>query len=201
MHVNLIYDEERRSGSSVSLALMIRVMIIALAVLALVGVVSFYSGYRTLQNRILVGIDAWKETEPKYKEAIRIRSELAIEGDVLKEVQGWRTARITWGEQLDHLQAAIPAVVQLTELRVSQTILLISNTIPARGFEMKLSGHTVAEGSEVSVVRLLDSLKDAPFKEMIESATLPPGSFRQDSINKMDRAFDVVCKYFPRSLQ
>jgi len=201
MHINLIYEEEQRSGSSVSLALMLRVTVGAVAFLMLVGIVSFYSGYRTLQNRVQIGIDTWKETEPKYKEAIRIRSELAIESDVLKEIQGWRTARVAWGEQLEQLQPAIPAVIQLTELRVGQTILLVSNNIPARGFELKIAGHTAAEGSEVNVVRLLDALKAAPFKETIEAATLPPGSFRQDSINKTDRAFDVVCKYFPKPLQ
>ena len=201
MHINLIFEEEQRSASPVSLGLVLRLAAVVVLVLAAVGAFSFYAGYHSLKNQLRSAEEEWEKTEPKYKAAVQMRKDLADRTATLNEIRGWRDSRIAWGTQLGNLQPVVPAVIQLTELRVSQTILSLANNIPGRAFEMKISGRTVAARSEANVVQFMDALKQPPFAGVIKSAELPPGAFRQDPAIKTDRIFDIICKYVPRSLE
>ena len=201
MHVNLLLAEEQRSSSPVSMGLVIRLSVITVLVLLVVWVFSFYAGFRALQNQVHSVEDEWKRTEPKYKAAVQLRNELADRNVTLNEIKGWRDSRIAWGKQLESLLPAVPAVIQLTELRVSQVVLSLSNNVSARVFEMRITGKTAAPRSEVNVVQFLDALKQPPFAGVIESAILPPGAFRQAPVAKTDRIFEIICKYVPRALE
>lgn len=200
MQINLIFEEEQRSASPVSLGLILRLAAIVVIVLAVVGAFSFYAGYHTLKNQVQAVQDDWKKTEPKYKAAVQMRNELVERTATLNEIKGWRDSRIAWGDQLGNLQPVVPAVIQLTEMRVSQTILSLSNNLTGRAFEMRISGRTAAARSEANVVQFMDALKQPPFAGVIKSAELPPGAFRQDPASKTDRIFDIICKYVPRAL-
>jgi hypothetical protein len=201
MHVNLLLAEEQRSSSPVSLGLVIRLAVITVLVLLVVWVFSFYAEFRTLQNHVHSAEEDWKRTEPKYKAAVQLRNELADRNVTLNEIKGWRDSRIAWGKQLESLLPAVPAVIQLTELRVSQMVLSLSNNVSARVFEMRITGKTEAPRSEVNVVQFLDAFKQPPFAGVVESAILPPGAFRQDPVVKTERIFEIICKYVPRALE
>lgn len=201
MHINLIYEDEQRSASPVSLTLVLRLLALVVVVLLAVWGVTFYSEYRSLQNDVRAAQDEWMRTEPKYREALALRGAMEGQEKILKEIQGWRDARIAWGAQLEYLQTAVPDVIQLTELRVSQTVLTLSNNISARVFEMRIVGKTAASRSEVNVVQFLEVFKQPPFQTFVETAKLPPGAFRQDPVSKTDRIFEVVCNYLPRPLE
>lgn len=201
MHINLIYEEEQRSASPVSLKLVINLAVVALVVLILLGTFKFYSSYRSLQNLVQAKTTELKMLDSKYKAAIQTRNDLAGQGDVLKEIQVFRNTRMAWGAQLQNIQSAVPTVIQLMELRMSQTVLSLSNNVSARVFEVRMTGRTAAERAEVNVVQFLDSLKAPPFAGIVESATLPLGAFRQDPVNKADRVFEIICKYVPKPLE
>lgn len=198
MHINLLYEDEQRSASPVSLWLLTRVFIGAMAFLVVFWIVMFTLGYRTLKQQVDAMDSEWKYSEPKYKAAIQVRSDLSERRETLKALHGWRDARIAWGGQLDSIGHMVPEVVQLIELRVSHTVLVVANNIPARVFEAKFSGRTAAARSEVNVVQFLDGFKLPPFDRFVESAVLPAGAFRQDPVVKSDRIFEIVCKYLPR---
>ncbi len=200
MHINLIYEEEQRSASPVSLWLMVRVVMGAVLFLLIFWVVMFTIGYRSLIHQVDALDSDWKQTEPKYKAALQVRNDLSERNDTLKALQGWRDARIAWGEQLANIEHIVPGVIQLTEIRVTHTMLL-TNNIPTRAFEVKFSGRTAAARSEINVVQFLDGLKAKPFSQFVESAILPAGAFRQDPVVKSDRIFEVVCKYYPRLIE
>ena len=96
----------------------------------------------------------------------------------------------------------IPPSVQLTEMHVTQELLLTSNNIPSRVFELRLIGRTGAVRSEENVSELQSVLAgQPPFDVLIETAGIPPGSFRQDPVSKSDRVFEIVCKYRPKLFQ
>ena len=167
----------------------------------LLGTFKFYSSYRSLQNLVQAKTTELKMLDSKYKAAIQTRNDLAGQGDVLKEIQVFRNTRMAWGAQLQNIQSAVPSVIQLMELRMSQTVLSLSNNISARVFEVRMTGRTAAERAEVNVVQFLDSLKVPPFAGVVETATLPTGAFRQDPVNKADRVFEIICKYVPKPLE
>ena len=201
MHINLIYVDEQRSASPVSLWLMARVAMGVVLFLVAFWIFLFTVGYRSLKNQAESLDREWAHTEPKYKVAMQVRNELSDRMDTMKALQGWRDARIAWGAQLDSLGSIVPAVIQLTDIRVSQTVLVVSNNIPGRVFEVKYFGRTGAAQSEVNVVQFLDGFKMKPFSQFVQSAFLPPGAFRQDPVMKSDRIFEIVCKYFPRMME
>lgn len=201
MHVNLLYVEEQRSASPVSLWLMVRVAIGAGLFLVIFWTFMFSLGYSSLKHQVSTLDTEWKYTDPKYKVALQVRNALAARVATLKALQGWRDARIAWGRQLDDLGGIVPEAVQLTEIHVSHTVVAQKNNVPARVFEVKFAGRTSAERSEVNVVQFLNGFKVQPFSQFVESAVLPPGAFRQDPVVKTDRIFEVACKYFPRPIE
>ena len=200
MHINLIYKDEQRSASPVSLWLMARVALGAGLFLIIFWILMFTMGYRSLTRQVAALDSEWNYTDPKYKAALQLRNELAGRTATLKALQGWRDARIAWGGQLDSLAGIVPEVIQLSEIHATHTV-VVSNNIPARVFEVKLSGHTSADRSEVNVLQFLDGFKAKPFSQFVESAVLPSGAFRQDPLAKNDRIFEIVCKYFPRPIE
>lgn len=199
MHVNLILDEEKRSASPVSIALIAKLAGIVFLVLVAIWGVTFYMSYRSLQNDVRFSKDEWARTELKYKEALRLRTELNTREATLNEIEGWRASRIAWGDQLKMLQAAVPAVIQLTDVRIDEVI-PVSGVRTGRVYEATLSGRTPAERSEVNVSQLLDALKSPPFDRFVESSSLPSGSFRQDPTDRSFRTFNIVSLFLPRPL-
>jgi hypothetical protein len=202
MHINLIYETEQRSASPVSLKLALRVLAGAAIALGAIGLFSFIASYQALKSSVRLAEADWAATEPKHKEALRVRGELSRQREVLALIQGWRAARVEWGRQLQDLQPLVPPLIQLTELKVTQNQVLQPKDVPARVFELRVTGRTPAERAEMNVSQLQDVLgKLPPFDALMESVSLPPGAFRQDPLKKTDRLFEIACKYKPRALQ
>ena len=201
MHINLLYREEQRSASPVSLGLMVRVALGAGLFLVIFWAFMFSLGFSSLKHQVSTLDTEWKYTDPKYKAALQVRNELGDRTATLKALQGWRDARIAWGRQLESLGGIVPEAVQLTEIHVSHTVMVVRNNNPGRVFEVKFSGRTSAERSEANVLQFLNGFKANPFSQFVESAVLPPGAFRQDPVVKTDRIFEIVCKYIPRLIE
>ncbi len=199
MHVNLILDEEKRSASPVSIGLIGKLAGITVLVLVAIWGFTFYMSYRSLLNDMRFSQAEWTRTEIKYKEALHLRAELSTREATLSEIEGWRASRIAWGQQLQMIQAVVPAVIQLSELRVDEVI-PVSGIRTGRVYEATISGRTPAERSEVNVSQLLDALRTPPFDRFVESSALPSGSFRQDPTDRSARTFNIVSLYLPRPL-
>ncbi|MFZ4779869.1 MAG: hypothetical protein ACOYM3_31300 [Terrimicrobiaceae bacterium] len=195
MHVNLMLESERRSASPVSLQMTIRIILGTLAAVFLMVLISVFSTHRALKNSVRYNEDEWVRTEPKYKAALQLRDDLARKTATLKEIQSWRESRIAWGRQLEYLQEVVPSAIQLTELRVTHDLLVMTNNVPARVFEMRLSGRTGALRSEADVSEFRQALSgQPPFDKFMEAVSIPPGAFRQDPATKSDRVFEITCK-------
>ena len=202
MHINLILETEQRSASPVSLTTFLKIVGGTILVGLVLWLIAVYASYRNLEESVKQSTAKRKLTEPRHDAAKQLRADLIQKSTKLKEIQTWRTTRINWGLQLESLQAITPPLVQLTEIHISQDILVRSNNIPARVFELRLAGKTGAAHSESSVSEFQQALfKQPPFDSSIESVSIPPGAFRQDPLSKMDRVFEIVCKFNPRSFE
>ena len=202
MHINLILETEQRSASPVSLTTLLRIAGGTVVAILILWLLSVYSSYRNLQSSVEQCDNQLKLTQPKFIAAQQIRTDLIQKSSKLKEIQSWRKTRIEWGDQLESLQAITPSMIQLTELHISQDILVRSNNIPSRVFEMRLAGKTSADRSEANVSEFQQALfKQPPFDSFVETVSIPAGAFRQDPLTKTDRVFEIVCKYNPRSFE
>jgi hypothetical protein len=201
MHINLIMENEQRSASPVSLAMLVKIIVATLITIMVLTLISAYFKYHNLKSSVAISAGKWKETEPKHLAAKQLKLDLDQKNTKLKEIQGWKTTRIHWGQQLESLQTMTPSMIQLSELQVTQDILVRSN-IPSRVFEMRLAGKTSSAGSEIHVRDFQQALfRQPPFDSLIETVSIPAGAFRQDPANKADRIFEISCKYNPRSFK
>jgi len=201
MHINLILETEQRSASLIPLQAVIRIVLGGLGLLIGLALVSFYTSYRALERDTELTLEEWKHTEPKYKAALDLRTDLAVRNDLMKEISGWRDTRLSWAEQLAALRGAVPSLIQVSEISVSHDLFVMSSNTPARVYELRLSGRVGAAHSETSVSEFTDALHRPPFTVWLESAAIPPGRFRQDPQVKTDRIFEIVCKYKPRRFE
>lgn len=202
MHINLILETEQRSASPVSFSAFLKILGGTGITILILWLFSGYFSYRSLQESVEQCENQWKLTQPKHIAAKLLRADLLQKASKLKEIQSWRTTRIDWGRQLEILQVVTPPMIQLTEIHISQDVLVLSNNIPARVFEMRLTGRTGAARSEVNVGEFQQALfKRPPFDTFVETVSIPAGAFRQDPLNKTDRVFEIVCKYNPRSFE
>ena len=202
MHINLILETEQRSASPVTFKSLLKIAGGTVIVMLILWLVSVYSAYHELQANVKQAENEWMITEPKYIAAQQLRTELAQKNTKFKEIQSWKTTQIDWGYQLDRLQTITPSMIQLTELHISQDILVTSNNMPARVFTLRLAGKTNAERSEINVGEYQQALfKQPPFNDFVETVNIPAGAFRQDPMTKTDRVFEIVCKYNPRPFE
>jgi hypothetical protein len=202
MHINLILETEQRSASPVSFSTLLKISGGTGITILILWLFSGYFAYRDLQASVEQCENQWKLTQPKHIAAKLLRADLLQKASKLKEIQSWRTTRIDWGRQLESLQVVTPPMIQLTEIHINQDVLVLSNNVPARVFEMRLTGRTGAARSEVNVGEFQQVLfKHPPFDAFVETVSIPAGAFRQDPLNKTDRVFEIVCKYNPRSFE
>jgi hypothetical protein len=204
MHVNLILDAERRSASPVPMTTLIRLVFASLVLLLLLAAFSIFSGFRNLQREVRGAREDWHRSEPKYEAAIKLRNDLALQKSILDEITGWQKARLEWGRQLEVLQKVVPASVQMTDLRVGQLLLVLTNNAAGRVFEMRLAGRTgEASGADVDELRQAFT-NQPPFVQVVEEAVIPPGAFKQDpthGASRNDRVFEIVCRCKPRKFE
>ena len=201
MHINLILEAEQRSASLIPIQAVVRIVIGGVGLLAALALVSFYTSYRALQREAELTQEEWKHTEPKYKAALDLRTDLAVRNDLMKEITGWRDTRLSWSAQLTALRGAVPSLIQLSEITASHDLFVMANNTPARVYELRLTGRVGAAQSEAAVNEFTDALHQPPFKAWLESAVIPAGRFRQDPQIKTDRIFEIICKYKPRRFE
>jgi Tfp pilus assembly protein PilN len=206
LRINLILDSERRSASPIQPQTLVRMGIVVLALIPVLIGLALFTGHRRFRMELDRTRTEWTQAKPRYEEALRIKQDLARQQSLMKEISGYRATRIAWSEQLEGLRDVVPQVVQLTELHVSQQ-LLQSNGVPARAFELRLTGRAAGQQAEVSVRFLRDALAARePFTPAVDtnSVSVPPGAFRQDparGASKLDRVFEIVARYQPRRFE
>jgi hypothetical protein len=142
----------------------------------------------------------WLENEPKKEQAMKLSSQAAENEAILAEFEAWRSARITWHEQLARLQEGIDPAIQLSMLRCSQVLELIEGTTPARAFTLSLHGKAEGHDAERAVQSLQQLLLTAePFAGALDAVEIP--RFAADPENKDHRIFDIECRYKSRTFE
>jgi hypothetical protein len=204
LRVNLILETERRSAGPVQPRTIKRLVVLALAMIPVAAIVLFILSYRNLRRELNQTQAEWKLTQPKYEESLKLKEDLDAQTALLHEITAYKAARIEWGRQLDGLQQVTPPTIQLTALRVTHLMLVVTNGIPARTFELRLAGKAAPPRPETSVGALRDALAGRPpFADLVEAVDIPAGGFKRDPAggDPLARVFEIVGKYRPRKLE
>ena len=204
-HINLLMDEERRIASPLPLRVLLRIGLMLVCCGFAIATLLLVVSRRHAQNQAVLARAEWQDLKPQHDSLLRTRNALADVRNAARQLKACTHARLAWGDELAALQAVVPADVQLTELRVSQTVTSATWTVVAvRSYEMRLSGRSGGEEADVHVRRLIEGLSSPAFSNRLEAVVVPAGGFRPDPARgalRTDRIFDIVCRYRARSFE
>ena len=220
LRVNLLYDQERRDCSLVTP----RFIIGLTGVLLFVAVAAICGGLWISIKRHTLALNAeqlaWDRRQDEYKLAQTLAERHQAAEVFYTDLQAWREVRVDWGEQLSALAAVVPTTLQLSELKMTRStvIPIAPEPKPVKGrakpppppvlhpqitTEMRLIGKTSSPFADADVARLRDAFVLSPFSNVVSTAIIPPGAFRQDPAPRAgpaDRIFEIVCTYYQKTL-
>jgi len=212
LHLNLLKDDERFSASPIR----IRVMLPVFALLTALGITVWWSVLSARVHSLELQKAATEanlaELKPGHDALLALRAEEQDTAATLKQLGFYKNARIRFGEPFTGLIPHVPDKLQLTELRVpppppqpppNPKSLLPGPTNPVERVTLRLAGRT--SGSE-PVNALLQTLLENPvFTNLIRSAEIPKGAFRQDTARSTAShemlLFELTCECSPRRFE
>lgn len=211
LHLDLLKDEERLSASPIRL----RVMLPVFSLLAALGIAVWWSVLvarahtLVLQKTGLEGKIA--EIKPSHNALLALRAEELDTAATLKQLAFYKNARVVFGETFARLADHVPEKVQFTELRIppppplppqDPKKPLLGPTNPVERVTLRLAGRT--SGPE-PVNALFQTLRTPAFTNLIRSAEIPKGAFRQDTArnpaNRETLLFELTCECAPRRFE
>lgn len=204
LRVNLLADEERHHGGLLPSKSMVRA-----AGVLVVGIIALWIVMTTLSvshRRAQLKSDKikWRRLEPDYLAAVKTRSDLNAIQTQLNELSVYQRTRVDWPFELRKLGAHTPTNVQLTELRVSQSVSTDAKA-PGRTYTVRLLGRISGPTAEPTVRAFFADLgTHSDFTNLIASAVVPPGAFRSDTAagaTEADRVFEIHCLGKPRKFE
>lgn len=200
LHVNLILDDERRSGSDVSLKFVLNTaLIVAGTVLALV-IVYLVMDARSAMREYAAEKSRQKEFQPLYQSVVKTRGELDKVQELVSLLEGWKTNRLNHSDCLRTLQQSVPANMQLTRLNM-QNNLVGAGAEPYRSGGVYLRGRAAGQGADSDVRFLHSALKSrSPFDRVMEDIAIK--RFAADAEQSGDdvRVFEMEGRLTKRNL-
>lgn len=220
LRVNLLYDNERRNCSLVTPRFIMGLagVLIFVALIAICGGLWISTKHHAAAH--ISEQQAWDRRQDEYKLAQTLTERGQAAETFWADLQAWRDTRIDWGEQLSSLAATVPATLQLSELKMTRSIVIPSAPVlkaakshaklpppptppPQITTELKLTGKTSSPTADEDVAQLRDAFALSPFSNAVSAAAIPPGAFRQDPASNAgpaDRIFEIVCTYYSKWL-
>ncbi|HNX36112.1 MAG TPA: hypothetical protein PKM57_15915 [Kiritimatiellia bacterium] len=215
LHLDLLTDEERVSPNPIRL----RVMLPLCGGLAVLGtavwwiLIAFRVHAATLQKSALEA--DLQQLKPSHAEVLRLRAQEQENAATLRQLTFYRNSRLRFGETFARLAEHVPASLQLTELRVPPPPPLPPPLDPLKPplgptnlFEtvtLRLLGRAGGDSPSIDVNALLKSIGTPPFTNLIRSAEIPKGAFRQDTArataSRDTLLFEITCDCFPRRFE
>ena len=197
IRVDLILDNEKRSASLLNVKSIIRLAIIIAPLLVIVTVVLGGIGFMHSNVKLNNLKNRWELAEQRQKEAKALRDETAINNRIKNELLGWRASQMPWGEQMVALQRIAPSNMQFIRLNISQTLLLVNNSFPARQFVLTLSGKSKGSAAEANINTFIDTIKSSEiFTVPMEGVSIESfGEDRNEYATREDRVFEIKCTY------
>jgi len=211
LHIDLLKDEERLSASPIRL----RIMMPIFSLLTALGIAVWWSVLvaraHTLALQKAEIEHRLADLKPAHNALLALRAEEQDLSATLKQLTFYKNARVVFGETFTKLAEHVPDKVQFTEMRIppppplppqDPKKPLLGPTNPVERVTLRLAGRT--NGPE-PVNALFNTLRTPDFTNLIRSAEIPKGAFRQDSArnpsNRETLLFELTCECAPRRFE
>lgn len=199
LRVDLILETEQRSASVVNAKMLLRIVYIVVPLILAVMVATLTVKMIAL-NSELSNLNAEMGIKgPKKDAALKLRGELEGNKALLAQLEGWNKSQVKWSELLRTLQKQVPPALQLTSVRIMDTLQTAGG--PSRNYNIILKGKGYGDATKNHVIALEASLKQWP--EMAPPGDAKVVNFGQDeqSPRKDEMMFQIECTLLPRRFQ
>jgi len=194
LHYNFLHESERVSSSPIRLRFMVPIFSCFIAA-CMVIIWQFYAiQVEAVKSRKTLVDDEITTMKGTYSNIVMDRAlEKELQAE-LKQLSFYKASRNRVGETLHQLTNCVSDRVQVTEVRLA--IVPLPKEIvkpnpkapvplgPTNRFDtvsLRISGRAQPEGGSGLVDGLLRSLQSPAFSNVIQSAVIPKGAFRQES--------------------
>ena len=198
--VNVIFDSELRTGSSISQKFVVRLVAVVIpSVCLFLFILLVFKARSMRQNRLLVEHNK-NGIKSGYNIVLKMQNELRDHRNMIQDIEGWRVSRTVWHKTLRYLQEIVPANVQLTRLMASEKFESVDG-VPSRIVRMYIKGKVIGENSEKDVKQFKQALEGSPlFKPIISHVEVKrfvaPANLKESDM----RAFDIECTFLPKEM-
>ena len=206
LHLNLLKEEELRSPNPIRLRFLLPTLAIGVALACLTAwmLLALRAHAQTAaRDSVKANI---QELTPAHTQALALRAQEKNTSSIIRQLRFYEHARILFGDALCKLPEHVPENIQLTQMRVPPPPqVLVDPKQPELGptntFErvnLCISGRTAGENADVAVDTLLAALLTPNYSNLVQTAVIPKGAYRQDitARNATGRAnllFEITC--------
>jgi len=199
LQVNLLVPSEQRSASPVNVKFIKRMVRLAVPTAIALVIASAITDVLTMKSQLRRMEERWADLEPKKKAAQQRQVAIMRNRDILAEIKGWANARNEWHLILPDMFERIPPSIQIRTMTVSQDTPLIGKKVPARVFQLQLTGKAKGENSEQDIQTLRRRFDEI---EAVSSARVSNyGADYSANADEHDRVFSIVCVFVPRKFE
>lgn len=200
LHVNLLLETERRSGSLISWKFLLRIVAVFLAAALVLVLGGLFMGIRSAkQNRLFLERQQRQET-PMYQSVVQLQKELKQVQGLMEILDGWHASRTDAYELLAELQTLVPASIQLTSLNYDERLEWMDNA-PLRTARLFLKGRAVGGRAEPDVQQFVQALREKPaLKALLNSVDVKRFGAAEAAASNV-RVFEVECPFVPKKVR
>ncbi len=200
MHINLILDSEKRSGSSVSLKFVGRSVAVVSPVLAGILIAVLVMLGRSAEQNLRFAEQGLQQQEPIYQAVLSLDQKSKDLRQVADALEGWADSRADWGWVLDRFQGVVPPAIQLLLITFNETIGPVDN-VPARIAKLYIKGKVMGDRAEDAVQTLYQTLNAKPvFTNIFAQVDVKRFEASEDAAAKDTRVFEIECVLKPRKI-
>lgn len=213
IHLNFIHEDELVTSSSVRSQVVAPALAVVLTLATLtiwIFAVTQYYQLKLLREKH----NAIKtQLQPAYKSALELKERETNLAAVVDQLKAYQNSKRAFGEALTRIPAHVPPNIQFTKLEIPPPPppLIDKEHIelgPTNSFEnvrLVITGRTAGANSFEAVDHLIEAFEGDDFTNLISSASIPKGSFRQDTTKRNDAReyllFGVECQCLPREFK
>ncbi|MDA3923574.1 MAG: hypothetical protein PF904_02610 [Kiritimatiellae bacterium] len=212
IHLNLIKEEEIVSSSPIRTQVIAPFVLIIIAISILswwLLLLMQYSNAKSLNTR---NLNIQEQLQASYKKVMTFKAEERNLTALLAQLKAYEKSKNFYGKSLALIPAHVLPNIQFTKLELLKPAPpLLEKVNPSKGptniteiATFVISGRTSGAKAFDAVNQLLNGLKKAPFTNLIQSAQIPKGSFRQDLAYKNKGEFlrfELECNCTPRRFE
>ena len=212
IHLNLIKEEELVSSSPIRSQIIAPIIAGVITLSTLVWWVLLYVNYASLKRLNTMHLNINKQLQPGYTAVHELNSKEKEITALINQLRIYQNSMLQYSTLLTDIPKHVPPNIQFTKLEVLPPPPPLfekgneskgpTNTFETAG--LLITGYTRGAEAFNSVNKLLNALQSDAYTNLVKTALIPKGSFRQNSKSRtgsQDLRFELKCECRNRRFQ